>query len=66
MNDSKGGPTLWNDAVRVIKGVPRDYSSGEIRRNIFLLAIPMVLEMSMVNAYTLVDTFFVGKLVRQR
>ncbi len=54
--------SLWNDIRRGDRGRPRDYTSGSIGRAITLLAVPMVLEMSMVGAFEVFDTFFVAKL----
>jgi putative MATE family efflux protein len=40
----------------------RDYTVGSLNRNIWLLAVPMVLEMGLVSLYRVADMFWVGKL----
>ncbi len=45
-----------------LNGVEQDYTSGNIRTAVFLLAIPMILELSLESVFALVDMFFVGKL----
>ena len=40
----------------------RDYTSGGLTRNIWLLAVPMVLEMGLVSLFRVADMFWVGKL----
>lgn len=45
-----------------LNGEQQDYTQGSIRKAVFLLAIPMILELSMESVFALVDMFFVGKL----
>jgi putative MATE family efflux protein len=45
-----------------LNGVEQDYTSGNMRTAVFLLAIPMILELSLESVFALVDMFFVGKL----
>jgi len=40
----------------------RDYTTGSLNRNIWLLAVPMVLEMGLVSLFRLADMYWVGKL----
>jgi putative MATE family efflux protein len=47
---------------QAIAGSEQDYTVGSIRRAVFLLAIPMIMEMVMESVFAVVDIFFVGKL----
>lgn len=53
---------MWHDIRDAIRGSAHDYTSGPIGRAIFLLAVPMVIEMSMESIFAVVDVFFVGRL----
>ncbi|PJJ84921.1 MATE family efflux transporter [Mucilaginibacter auburnensis] len=45
-----------------LSGHEQDYTEGSIRKAVFLLAIPMILELSLESVFALVDIFFVSKL----
>jgi putative MATE family efflux protein len=45
-----------------LNGEEQDYTQGSIRRAVFLLAIPMILELSLESVFAIVDMFFVSKL----
>ncbi|RYY53663.1 MAG: MATE family efflux transporter [Chitinophagaceae bacterium] len=45
-----------------LRGEEMDYTSGNIRTAIFMLAIPMMLEMAMESVFAVVDLYFVGHL----
>jgi putative MATE family efflux protein len=45
-----------------LNGEQRDYTQGSLTKAIFLLAIPMILELSLESVFAVVDIFFVSKL----
>ena len=54
--------STWRDLCEAVRGVRHDYTSGPIGRAIFLLAVPMVLEMVMESIFAVVDVFVVAHL----
>jgi putative MATE family efflux protein len=57
-----GRASLWTLLKQAIQGTQQDYTEGPLGRAVFLLAVPMVLEMTMESVFGLVDVFFVGRL----
>jgi len=53
---------LLKDVKQAIAGSDQDFTSGSLRRAIFLLAVPMVLEMAMEAIFAVVDIYFVSRL----
>lgn len=47
---------------QALKGEEYDYTKGSIRLAVFLLAIPMMLEMCLESVFAVVDIFFVNRL----
>lgn len=53
---------ILNIVKQSLKGDQHDYTQGSIPRAVFLLAIPMILELSLESVFAVVDMFFVSKL----
>jgi putative MATE family efflux protein len=51
--------------LEALKGEPYDYTQGSLKKAIFLLAVPMILELSLESIFAVVDIFFVGRLGEQ-
>jgi putative MATE family efflux protein len=54
--------TLFSLFKQALSSEQQDYTQGSIRRAVFLLAVPMILEMCMESVFAVVDIFFVGRL----
>jgi len=57
-----GKLSLWRELNNAIRGTEADYTKISLNRAIFLLAIPMMLELMMESTFAVVDIYFVGKL----
>jgi putative MATE family efflux protein len=53
---------VWRTIIDAIRGTHQDFTQISISRAVFLLAIPMVLEMFMESLFALVDTLWVSRL----
>jgi putative MATE family efflux protein len=54
--------TFWTSLIEAIRGSHQDFTTGSLNRAIFLLAVPMVLEMVLESLFAVVDVFWVGRL----
>ena len=52
---------IINTFIEAVKGTETNFTKGNINRAIFLLAIPMILEMVMEGIFSIVDAFLVSK-----
>ena len=52
---------LWDASLEALSGKETDFTAISIRRAIFLLAIPMILEMMMESIFALVDIAYVSQ-----
>lgn len=57
-----GNSSLPKLLLNAIRGTDADYTKINLNKAIFLLAVPMMLELVMESTFAVVDIFFVGKL----
>ncbi len=54
--------SLWQELRNAIRGSEADYTQIGIGKAVFLLAVPMILELIMESTFAVVDIFFVSSL----
>ncbi len=54
--------SVWQHIKNAISGTEADYTEIPMNRAIFLLAVPMILELVMESTFAVVDIYFVSKL----
>lgn len=54
--------SVWQELKNAIKGTEADYTQIGMKKAIFLLAVPMILELIMESTFAVVDIYFVGRL----
>lgn len=60
--DAAAPHSLWSDLRDAIRGTNADYTKIPLRRAVFLLSVPMVLELVLESTFAVVDIFFVARL----
>ena len=54
--------SFWKALKDAIRGTDADYTRISLGKAIFLLAIPMMLELAMESTFAIADIYFVGRL----
>ena len=54
--------SIWKELKNAISGTEEDYTKISIRKAVFLLAVPMILELVMESTFAVVDIYFVSRL----
>lgn len=52
---------FFDNLIIALRGSETNFTTGSINRAIFLLSVPMILEMAMESLFAVVDVFFVAK-----
>ncbi len=56
-----GKPSFFKELRLAIQGKEKNFTEGSLRRAMFMLAVPMILEMVMESLFAVADIFFVSQ-----
>lgn len=56
---------FWRSVGQALRGEHHDYTAERLNRSVFLLAVPMVLEMVMESLFAVADVFWVSRLGKE-
>lgn len=54
--------SAWTLLKQAVTGTQQEYTEGSLNRAVFLLSVPMILEMAMESVFGVLDVYFVGRL----
>lgn len=52
---------LWRSFRAALRGEQKDFTTGSLKRALFMLSVPMILEMVMESLFAVVDVFYVSR-----
>jgi putative MATE family efflux protein len=64
--EQKKSTGFWATLVEAVRGSEQNFTEGSIGRAIFLLSVPMVLEMAMESLFGIVNVFWVARLGKEQ
>jgi putative MATE family efflux protein len=64
--ETSGASGFWATLREAVRGSERDFTEGGIGRAIFLLSVPMVLEMMMESLFGIVNVYWVAHLGKEQ
>jgi putative MATE family efflux protein len=60
--ETESRTSAWTLLKQAVRGSEQDYTEGSLGRAVFLLSVPMILEMLMESVFGILDVYFVGRL----
>jgi Na+-driven multidrug efflux pump len=60
--DSKEKTSIWVELKKALLGAEEDYTKISLKKALFLLSVPMMLELALESIFAVADIYFVGSL----